>query len=208
MKRALSVENVESANFKTLDFTGQWFRAVGRPQLTGSWIIYGPPKHGKTTFGMMLVKYLSSFERCAYDSIEEGLSLTIQLAMKRVNMSSAGGRVLLLDQVEMKDLVKYLDRHKSPNIIVVDSIQFAEMTFSQYKRIKQRFPKKLFIYVSHVEGSRPEGQVAKRIWRDANVVWRVEGHRAFPDGRYEGAGEPIDVWPERAAEYWGLGEAP
>lgn len=157
---------------------------------------------------MMLVKYLSSFERCAYDSIEEGNSLTLKLAIRRAGLRVGDKNVLFLDQVEIKDLVKYLDRHKSPNIIVVDSIQFAEMTFSQYKRIKQRFPKKLFIYVSHVEGSRPEGQVAKRIWRDANVVWRVEGHRAFPDGRYEGAGEPIDVWPERAAEYWGLSEAP
>ena len=64
--------------------------------------------------------------------------------------------------------------------------------------------KKQFIYVSHVDGKKPEGNVAKRIWRDANVAWRVEGFKAFPVGRY-GGGEPIIVAEELAEEYWGIG---
>ncbi len=203
MKRALSVSNVISAKFKTLDFDGIWLQAVGTPQLTGAWFIYGPPKNGKTNFAMMAVKYLSSFERCAYNSIEEGLSLSIQLAMERVHMSDAEGRVVLLDKMEIGNLIKYLKRHKSPGVIVIDSVQFAELTFAQYKRLKDTFPNKLFIFVSHVEGKRPDGQVAKRIWRDSNVVFRVEGYRAFPIGRY-GGGEHIDIWEEKADEYWGL----
>ena len=203
MKRALSVSNVASAKFKTLEFEGEWLRAVGKPELTGAWFIYGPPKNGKTTFAMMAVKYLSNFERCAYDSIEEGLSLSIQLAMERTDMDDVGGRVVLLDKMEISELIPYLKRHKSPNVVVIDSVQFAELTFAQYKRLKETFPGKLFIYVSHVEGRQPDGQVAKRIWRDSNVVFRVEGHRAFPVGRY-GGGDYIDVWEERAEEYWGL----
>lgn len=203
MKRALSVSNVANARFKTLEFEGEWLAAVGRPELTGAWFIYGPPKHGKTTFAMMAIKYLSGFERSAYDSIEEGLSLSIQLAMERVDMDEASGRVVLLDKMEIGELVKYLKRHKSPNVVVIDSVQFADLTFAQYKRLKEAFPRKLFIYVSHVEGRQPDGQVAKRIWRDSNVVFRVEGYRAFPSGRY-GGGEYIDIWPEKADEYWGL----
>lgn len=203
MKRALSVSNVANARFKTLEFEGEWLRAVGKPELTGSWFIYGQPKHGKTTFAMMAVKYLANFERCAYDSIEEGLSLSIQMAMERVRMDEAGGRVVLLDKMGVSELILYLHRHKSPNVVVIDSVQFAELTFAQYKRLKETFPHNLFIYVSHVEGRQPDGQVAKRIWRDSNVVFRVEGYRAFQSGRYGGEGY-IDVWPDRAAEYWGL----
>lgn len=202
-KRALSIDNVANAKFKTLDFDGEWLQAVGKPELTGAWFIYGAPKHGKTTFAMMAVKYLSQFERCAYDSIEEGLSLSIQMTMERVNMKEVGGRVVFLDKMPINELCNYLKRHKSPNVVVIDSVQFAELTYVQYKQMKEGFPRKLFIYVSHIDGRQPDGRVAKRIMRDSNIVFRIEGHRAFPVGRYGGNGT-IDIWAERANAYWGL----
>ena len=78
------------------------------------------------------------------------------------------------------------------------------VTFKDYKMLKQRYPNKLFIYISHIDGKEPEGRVAKRIWRDANVVLRVEGYRAFPTSRYESKGTPIDISTELANQYWGL----
>ena len=52
-------------------------------------------------------------------------------------------------------------------------------------------------------GNLPEGRVARKIWRDADVYIRVEGFRGFPVGRFGGE-RPIDVYPERAAVYWGM----
>lgn len=201
--RAYSVDNVISKKFNTLDFCGHWLESVGTPELTGSWFIYGPPKNGKTSFAMMAAKYLSSFKRVAYNSIEEGISLTIQMAMKRENMQEVGSRVVLLDKEPVQDLVKRLGKHKSPDVVIIDSVQFAELTFSDYKSLKSRFPHKLFIYISHVDGKLPEGNVAKRIWRDSNVFFRIEGFRAFPVSRY-GGGEYMNVNDELAANYWGL----
>lgn len=203
MAKALSVNNVLSARFNTLSVDGEWEAAIGQPELTGSWMIYGAPKNGKTTFAMMLAKYLSRFCRVAYNSIEEGLSQSIQMAMIRVNMEEAGSRVILLDKEPFAELVNRLHRQKSPEVVILDSVQFMGLTFDEYKKLKSAFPDKLFVYVSHVSGRQPEGQVAKRIWRDANVYFRVEGHRAFPVSRY-GGGANIDVWKERAEEYWGL----
>ena len=57
--------------------------------------------------------------------------------------------------------------------------------------------------MSHVDGNLPEGRVARKIWRDADVYIRVEGFRGFPVGRY-GGGEPIDIYPERAVRYWDM----
>ena len=88
-------------------------------------------------------------------------------------------------------------------MIFIDSVQFLDMKFSQYKELKARYPQKLFVYISHVNGTQPEGQVAKRIWRDANVIFRVEGFRAFPTSRY-GGGAHIDIWKERAEAYHGV----
>ncbi|MBQ6100919.1 MAG: ATP-binding protein [Bacteroidales bacterium] len=202
-KRAYSVKNVMDAKFRTLPFDGEWLSAVGTPELTGSWMIYGAPKNGKTTFAMMLAKYLTRFGRVAYDSVEEGLSQTIKMAMERVGMEEVGHRLILLDKEGVDELAERLARRKSPGIVVIDSVQFLGLNFSQYKRLKEQFPDKLFVYISHVDGRKPEGSTAQSIWRDANVYFNVEGYRAFPVGRY-GGGKYIDVWPEQAAEYWGF----
>lgn len=203
MKRAISVNNVYNAKFRTLNFEDEWREAVGCPELTGSWFIYGAPKQGKTSFAMMLSKYMTRFVRGAYDSIEEGLSLSVQMAMERVKMEEVGTRMVLLDKMEIPDIKIWLRKRKSPDFIVIDSVQFACMTFAQYKALKEEFPNKLFIYVSHVDGKQPDGQVAKRIWRDSNIAFRVQGFRAFPTGRY-GGGNYLNVNDTLAEDYWGL----
>ncbi len=202
MKRAYSVNNVIDAKFKTLELEGEWKEAIGSPEMSGSWFVYGPPKNGKTSFAMLLVKYLARFRRVAYNSIEEGLSLSIKMAMKRVNMIEVGGKLVLVKK-EMAELVEYLSKHKSPDIIVIDSVQFMELTFEEYKKLKSMFPNKLFIYISHVEGRQPEGLTARKIWRDASVVFRIEGFKAFPVSRY-GGGQPVVISEDRASEYWGM----
>ena len=198
--RAYSVQNVLDAKFETLEFDGEWKDAIGCPELTGSWIIYGPPKNGKTTFAMMLAKYMTNFGRVFYDSIEEGLSQSIKLAYRRVGMNEVSGKIIL-EKESVSDLYARLQKNKSPRIVFLDSIQFAELKFSEYKNLKNTFPDKLFIYISHIEGKQPEGVTARRIWRDANVSIRVEGFRAFPVGRY-GGGQYINISEEKATEYW------
>jgi len=91
MKRALTARNVLTTKFNTLGFDGVWRDAVGDPPRTGSWIIYGDTKNGKTTFAMMLSKYLTAFGRVAYNSVEEGNSRTIQMAVDRGGLLEAGG---------------------------------------------------------------------------------------------------------------------
>lgn len=203
MRRAYSVQNVLDAKFNTLPFEGKWLDAVGRPELTGTMIIYGDTKNGKTTFALQFAKYLTNFARVAYNSVEEGLSLSLRLAMERTGMDEVGTKLILLEKEDVPQMIKRLQKPKSPDVIFIDSVQFLEMRFAQYKKLKDMFPSKLFVYISHVEGSKPEGSVAKRIWRDANVSFKIEGYRASPVGRY-GGGAYIDIWKEGAEKYWGL----
>lgn len=202
MNRSYSVHNVFDAKFRTLELDGEWKEAIGSPELSGSWFVYGPPKNGKTSFAMKLAKYLTRFRRVAYNSIEEGLSLSIKMAMKRVNMLEVGGRLVLVKK-DFGELTAYLKQHKSPDVVVIDSVQFLELKFEEYKQLKSMFPSKLFIYVSHIEGRLPDGLTARKIFRDANVSFRIEGFKGFPVSRYGGDGEPIVISEEKAMEYWG-----
>lgn len=203
MGRAYSVANVFDAKFRVLEFDGIWRDAVGCPELTGSWFIYGPPKNGKTSLAMELARYLTRFRRVGYNSVEEGLSLSISEAMKRVKMKEVNTRFVLIEKESVEEMIERLRRHKSPDVVFIDSVQFLELKFSEYKRLKAQFPQKLFIYISHVDGKKPEGATAQKIWRDANVVFRVEGFRGFPVGRY-GGGEPVTISEKPADEYWGI----
>jgi nucleoside-triphosphatase THEP1 len=200
-RKVYSADDVYRAKFKTVRLDDEWEAAIGSPHLAGSWFIYGQPKHGKTTFTLMMAKMLAQYARVLYNSVEEGFSLTMQNAFKRVGIMSVRRRVLL-SQMSFNDLVEYLKRHKSPNIVIVDSVQYMELKMAEYEQLKTEFPQKLFVYISHVKAGAPAGIVAEKIMRYSDVVFFVKGFRAFPSGRYEG-NKPITISEELAAKFWG-----
>ena len=208
MARALTVNDVLNKKFKKLDFDGKWKDACGCPQRGGqTWFIQGGSKMGKTTFAMMFGKMLTQYGKVIYDSIEEGFCDSVKTAYRRVKMREVNGKFLLLDREEIPDLITRLNKRNPPSFVFIDSVQFAEMTFSQYKQLKWSFPDITFIYISHVKGNLPDGSVALRIYRDAALSWLVQGFKSFPTSRYSDdttTGAPIIINQDLADKYWGL----
>jgi GTPase SAR1 family protein len=203
MKRAMSVSQIINKKRKLLAFQGQWREGIGCPELSGSWIIWGQSGSGKTTFTMMLCKYLSQFSKVLYNSLEEGDSESIKIALMRTNMQSAKG-FIMLDAEPMEELSHRLNQPKAPKIVVIDSVQYTQMNYKDYIAFKQANRDKLIIYISHAEGALPEGKTANKIRFDSHVKIKVEGYRAFITSRFTSTSEStIDIWPEQAAKYWG-----
>lgn len=188
---------------KSLPFEGKWLAAVGQPELTGSWIIWGGSANGKTRFALQLAKYLSRFAKVAYDSLEEGLSLSMRLAIEDVGVGDADFRrnFTLLDKEPIGELVDRLNKQRSPKVVIIDSLQYTGMTYGDYKRLRDSFRDKLFIFVSHADGHEPKGNVARSVRYDAFVKIYVEGYKAMCQSRY-GGGEPYVIWEKGASEYW------
>jgi hypothetical protein len=203
MKRAYNVHQIRQFRPTTLDFDGAWLAAIGKPERTGSWLIWGKSANGKTRFALQLARYLTNFGRVAYNSLEEGLSLTMQNAIAEVGFSDGKAKrnFNLLDKEPIEELRERLKKEKAPKMIIVDSVQYTGMTYTDYKQLRDENPGKLFIFISHADGSEPKGNVANSIKFDANVKIYVEGYRAMPQSRY-GGGEHYDVWPLKSAEYW------
>lgn len=123
MAKAISNRNVLDAKFDIADFSGKWLEAFGKPELRGAWIIYGGSGSGKTHFALQLLKYLSGFvNRAAYDTLEQGLSLSFQNAWKDVAMQEVGSRVIVLAKEPITELRERLRKRKSPDVVVIDSI--------------------------------------------------------------------------------------
>lgn len=210
MSRAISNINVLAARFETVEFAGEWLASFGRPELRGTWIIWGGSGSGKTTFTLMLCKYLANFGRVAYNSLEQGLSLSLQKAWERVGMGEAGNSVILLNKEELPELRARLSKRKSPEIIIIDSVQYLDgFNWTSFKKLKREYPDKLFIFISQADraGKDPDGKLAGKIRYDAEVKIKVEGFKAFVTTRYEDAergegGADFIIWEQGAAEYW------
>lgn len=201
VKRALTVSDLKAYKAETIDFDGPWLEAIGRPELTGSWIIWGNSANGKTRFAMQLAKYLARFTKVAYNSLEEGLSVTMREAIISIGMADVQRNFLLLDKETILELAERLDRPKSPRVVIIDSLQYTGLTYTEYKMLRDRFRHKLFIFISHAEGKLPKGNVAKSVRYDANVKIRVEGYVARCESRY-GGGKEYVIWEKGRQEYW------
>ncbi len=208
MGRAISNQNVLAAKFETAEFDGAWLASFGRPELRGAWIVWGGSGSGKTTFTLMLCKYLAKFGRVAYDSLEQGLSLSLQKAWERVDMAEAGSNIILLNKEGLAELKTRLKKRRSPEIIVIDSVQYVRgFNFDAFTKLKDEFPDKLFIYISQAKGANPKGNLAEQIRYDAEIKIKVEGFKAFVTTRYEDAergegGADFVIWEQGAADYW------
>ena len=202
MKRAYSIQNIRAYKAKTIPFDGAWADAIGTPELTGSWIIWGNSSNGKTRFALQLAKYLCKFCLVAYDSLEEGLSLSMQQAIAEVGMSDCKRQFVLLDKEPMAELVARLKKQRAPQVVIIDSLQYTGLKYSEYKTLRDTFRNRLFIFVSHADGREPKGEVGKSVKYDAFVKIFVEGYKAIPQSRFGGGAEYV-IWEKGAKQYWG-----
>lgn len=198
-RRAVSVAQLMNTRLTELAFEGPWYDAIGRPEPAGTWLIWGNSGNGKTRFALQLAKYLCTLGlRVAYNSLEEGISLSLRMAVEDCNMHEVARRFILLDKESVNDVASRAAKKKGPQAVVIDSLQYTGMSYSDYKTLKERFRHKLLILVSHAEGNHPAGRVARSIRFDANVKIWIEGYKAFPMSRY-GGGTPYVIWEEGAA---------
>ena len=203
VRNARGVREVMSMKYETFPFENDWKDAFGTPERRGVWFIWGDSGNGKTTFAMQLAKELCKYGRVAYNSLEEGSSLTMRNTMMRCGMMEVNRRFVLLDAEPMDQLNIRLNRRRSPDIIIIDSFQYTQLTYRQYIEFKEANRKKLLIFISHADGKQPNGRAAKSVMYDATLKIRVEGFRAFSKGRFIGPVGHYDIDRIKAPIYWG-----
>lgn len=202
LNRALSVSDVYMLERATYRLSERWHEAFGEIDRTGVWLIWGKSGSGKTSFVLELCKELARFGRVAYDSLEEGDSLTMKNAFIRAGMMDVARRVVLLNRESMTDLHERLSRPKSPDIVVIDSFQYTRMRYAEYQRFKEAHADKLIIFVSHATGDKPKGQAADAVMYDATQKILVKGYVAISKGRFKPGGRYV-IWDEGARRVWG-----
>ncbi|HCS21070.1 MAG TPA: ATP-dependent serine protease [Bacteroidetes bacterium] len=205
MGKAMSLANLLKKTYNCFEFSAPWKEAFGSPQKTGVWFIWGHSGNGKTALTMQLCMELSRHGRLAYNSREEGGDKTLQDAFIRAGFESFTGpnKPIILDE-PMSELSERLLKRRSPDFVVIDSFQYAGLSYAEYKRYKELHRNKLLIFISHADGKNPMGRAATSVMYDASLKIWVEGMRATSKGRYIGSnGGFYDIWPEESAKYHG-----
>ncbi|MBQ7531859.1 MAG: ATP-dependent serine protease [Paludibacteraceae bacterium] len=200
MRRALSLKNCLSYKERPMGFTGVWRAVLGDPECCGSWIIYGMSGNGKTRLVLQLTKYLMSLPgvKTAYNGLEEGLSGTFKRAIEETGLSGETmNRFVFWNRFGVDEMTAALKRRRSANIVIIDSLQYLQMSYEEYKTLTESFPGKLFIWISHEKGGMPDGALAKRVMYNSNVVLRVKDYYGVVKKCRYGGGETYNVWPER-----------
>jgi len=190
MARALNANEFLSKKFETLPFTGQWKRCFGEPESNFSMLLYGRSGNGKTEVATMFAKYNTLFShKVLYDSFEQGFSKSLQDAWRRQQMADVSDRMLVLHKESLDQLMIRLSKKKSPGTVFMDSLQYLKMSYDGWHLLRNEFPRKRFIIVSHAEGDEPKGSVAKAIEYDVDIKCLVKGFQLFPRSRF-GGNEP------------------
>ncbi len=209
ISRAFTIDNIRTKKFTGVKFKNEWADAIGdNIPLRDNWMIFGGSGSGKTTMMLRLVKYLAQFKPILYNSLEEGLSPSIQLAFKKNGLFDLPNNRIHLVSEDIDALTERLAKPRSRSIVVIDSVPYANINWRKYQAFTRQFPNKLFIWVEqkHRTKDAPSTTIGDRIWYDSMVKIRTECFRAFVISRLrERADAPdfIDIWPEKAQAYFG-----
>jgi hypothetical protein len=170
-------------------------------------IVWAQSASGKSNFIYEFLAALMMFGNVLYISLEEGTESTAQTkALRHLDMNEHGGKILFANQeMSFSECVKYLKRKKSPQFIVIDSVQYWDINYVKYKELKALFPGKSFIFISHASGKNTDGKTAEKIRYDAGIKVHIEGFIATVKSRYmeDGISTPYVIWEEGGKKYWG-----
>ncbi len=206
MGRAISIDQLYRTKRNVLPFNDRWRDFMGSPECKGSIIIWGASGNGKTRFAVMLANYLSTFKKVVYNSIEEGDSATLARAFQECGITSDNKNITILDRESLSDLEDRLSKHKSPDVVFVDSLQHWRITEVEYKDLVTKFNNKLFVFISHADGKEPSKAIGMAVKYDANVKICVDRFVATATSRCDGCkGKPFVIWEEQARVLYGMG---
>ncbi|MFC4262441.1 hypothetical protein ACFOWM_06115 [Ferruginibacter yonginensis] len=208
MAKILSGKQIVDKEFISVEGISQRMKdSIGDIEDTFSCCIWGDSSNGKTSFTLELVANLQVLGDVLYLGYEEGHGKSFKKGLERSSVDL--NKISVVDHCEFDELVEILNRRFSAKIVVIDSIQYSDFTLKNYKLLKRQFmfgraknARKIFIFISHATGKKPDGTVAGKIAYDANVKVYVKNFIAFVGSRF-GTKQNYVIYEAGARDRWG-----
>ena len=145
--------------------------------------------------------------RVLYLTLEMGACDDFVNSVLDVGISSKTNNIIYSDEATIKELDEYLSKQRSPDVIMIDSIQYFEQQGGakapEIIRLRKKYPRKIFVFISHVDGREVEGKTAYDVKRDSFKRIYVEHFKATFIGRGKGGSRGYYiVWAEGYQKHW------
>lgn len=205
--KSLGVQQFLDKKFKILTIEDPaWCGILGSLPHSFIGTIHGKSGQGKTEFTVRLAKLLCSFGKVGWLSYEQGHGYDLQRAIARNHMSDVARRFIPVDPNAKRrpglsmfdELDQYLARRGSPDFIFIDSLDYLELDFEQYKHLKLRHSRKGIVFINHEKGNEPKSAIGSRIAYDGQFTIQVKNYIATPVKSRIGGITDYIIWEERA----------
>lgn len=196
---------MKNRTYQTIqNISEQFTESIGHIDFAFQMIVWGQSAQGKSNFVLQFTKELLKSGDVLYVSLEEGHSLTMQRkVIDRLGEVATDYTIRFADhQMTYSALIDRLSKKRKERFVIIDSLQYWNIDYNEYKALKEKFAKKSFIFISHSKGKIPDGKTADKIRYDAGIKIRVEGFIAFCASRY-GGNRNFVIWEQGARRYWG-----
>lgn len=196
MSRAIGISDFLAKQFDTYPFAGRWADTFGEPEKNFRAIVFGKPGNGKTEFIIQFTKYLAGFTKVYYNSFEQGISKTLQDALKRNDMMPVAGKVMFGNMETFDEMMERLASKNAAQVVVIDSRDYMKLTAEQFKTMIERHPRKAFIVICWEAGGKPKGEYGKAIEYFCDVKIQVRDFVAYPRSRF-GGNQKFIIWDRK-----------
>lgn len=206
--RNWSVKNIEDRKYDFIPFSPRFASLFGQTELTGNWIVYGKSGQGKSAFCLQLAKEFDEMgKRVLFVSLEMGDSYEFQQSLRRAGITGGNSNILFTGECPPDELAGYLEKQRSADVVMVDSLQYFidmyRVKAADFIALRNRFRKKVFIYISHMKGNEVDGETAYDLKKDAFKRVYIEHFKAVYKGRGNGGDLGFYViWPKGYREFW------
>ena len=190
----LSATEIRNYQYEHYPFNSPWSDFMGLPSKNFHAMVFGKPKSGKSILCVKLADYLSQFGSVLYIAAEEGFSATLKQKMEDFSIEGSGIFFANFRKYEqIKEGVKGYD------FVIIDSINYAQITVEQVEELKQLNPDMALIAVQQAT---KDGKFrgSQEYAHNCDIIIEVDNGTASQRGRFQAHSEMVIFEPAQGPD--------
>lgn len=139
-RNIFNVRSIQERKFDTINLGENYTALFGKPESKFTAMFYGASGSGKSVAALQLADYYAThIGKALYNSHEERVNQTIQERIAKFNITS--GKLYFGNALSFDEMVDKIQKNYY-RAVFIDSVQYMDFTYEQFKQLRQHFAKR------------------------------------------------------------------